>query len=236
MSTAVTPSPPEIDRTLAREMLRNGNHLDQPTFHRYYEAAGPDYRAELLRGVVYGASPISGSHAYFHVDSTAWLRYYTRRTLGTAAWSCASYILGGDSELQPDLSVTLKAPGVHPSAVPSPFHSPPKLIVEVAYSSRAYDLFEKKSLYEEYGVEEYLVVSLAQRKVYWFARSGAQFHELQPDTNQVLRSVALPGLWLNVPALFEPDLEKVERTVDEGLRSPEHAAFVDSLKRQFPSN
>jgi Uma2 family endonuclease len=169
-------------------------------------------------------------------EEATWLRLYALGTPGIAVWGCASYILGDDTEVQPDLSVTLKPPGLNPATVRSPFNQHPKLVVEVAYSSRAYDLFEKKSLYEECGVEEYLVVSLAQSRVYWFGRRDGAYRELQPDANQVLQSSVFPGLWLNVPAFFTADLAAVQATLQQGLATQEHADFVEALKRQFPSN
>ena len=56
MST--TEKPPRA----AAPPLVEGQRLDQPEFHRRYEAMPPETRAELIDGVVYMPSPVSHAH------------------------------------------------------------------------------------------------------------------------------------------------------------------------------
>ena len=49
--------------------LEAGDHLDQATFHARYEAMPPDFRAELIGGVVFVPSPLRSEHG----ESHAWL-------------------------------------------------------------------------------------------------------------------------------------------------------------------
>jgi hypothetical protein len=46
----------------------------------------------------------------------------------------------------------------------------------------------------------------------------------------VLRSEVFPGLWLDVPALLADDLAKVLATLQQGITSDEHSAFVERLR------
>ncbi len=54
----------------------------------------------------------------------------------------------------------------------------PELVIEVARSSRSYDLNEKKAEYEQAGVLEYIVVELEPDRVHWFVRRDGRFEDL----------------------------------------------------------
>ena len=51
----------------------------------------------------------------------------------------------------------------------------PELIVEVAYSSRSYDLHGKLRDYQAAGVREYVVLDLRASRVEWFLHRDGQF-------------------------------------------------------------
>jgi len=62
--------------------LEAGDHLDQATFHARYEAMPPDFRAELIGGVVFVPSPLRSEHAESHALVMGWLTYYWGATPG----------------------------------------------------------------------------------------------------------------------------------------------------------
>jgi hypothetical protein len=45
----------------------------------------------------------------------------------------------------------------------------------------------------------------------------------------IFRSEAFPGLWLEAAAMLGGDLKQVLATLQRGLATPEHAAFVQRL-------
>ena len=98
---------------------------------------------------------------------------------------------------------------------------------EVAISSRAIDLHEKRRQYARHGVREYLVLCTKENELRWFNLAGGE--ELQPDAAGIYRIQTFPGLWINGPALLGHDYAALMRTLEEGLASPEHAAFVQQL-------
>jgi hypothetical protein len=56
-----------------------------------------------------------------------------------------------------------------------------------------------------------------------------------PDSQGTYRSGIFPGLWLDGPAFLERNSARVSEVVQQGLASPEHAAFVkrlDAAKRK----
>jgi Uma2 family endonuclease len=211
--------------------LEAGQCLDQPTFHERYEAMPPNTRAELVGGVVYMPSPLSADHGEPDNDVSGWLFHYKRFTPGVRSPNDATVILDQWGEPQPDCQLRI------PAELGGQTHldengyitGAPELVVEIARSSRSYDLKQKKADYERAGVAEYLVVELDPNRIHWFVRRGTRFAQLQPGPVGVYRSKIFPGLWLDALALFSEDLDRVIKVLEQGLATPEHAAFVAKL-------
>jgi hypothetical protein len=53
---------------------------------------------------------------------------------------------------------------------------------------------------------------------------------LPSDPDGVWRSRVFPGLWLDGAALLAGDTVRMLAKLEDGLRSPEHAAFVQRLQ------
>lgn len=219
--------------------LEAGDHLDQPTFHHRYKHMPEGFRAELIGGVVIVPSPLAYRHGRHHGMVMNWLGHYEVDTPGVVVLDGASVILGDDSEPQPDGILLLKPEyGGKTHLVQLDEEKElyvagaPELVVEVASSSQAYDLYEKKHDYERLGVQEYIVVLLRDRDARWFVRSGDRFVDLDKPTDGVYKSRVFPGLWLDVPALLAEESRKMIETLRLGLASPEHATFVGKLQEQ----
>ncbi len=58
--------------------------------------------------------------------------------------------------------------------------------------------------------------------------------ELQLDLDGVCRVKVFPGLWVHGEALFAKDYARLMATLQEGLATPEHAAFVTRLAAGRP--
>ena len=106
---------------------------------------------------------------------------------------------------------------------------PPELVVEVAKSSRPFDLGGKRHDYERAGVKEYIVVAIDPSEVHWHVRRGDKLEQHPPRSRRDLPLAAFPGLWLDPVALLKGDIEGVIAALDRGLATPEHAAFVARL-------
>jgi hypothetical protein len=212
--------------------LENGQRLDQPTFHKRYEAMPPETRAELVAGVVYMPSPVSDDHGEPASDLGGWLFHYKLHTPGVRSPIDTTVKLGPYAEPQPDGQLRIPAElGGRTRVDDSGFITgPPELVAEVARSSRSFDLNEKKGDYDRAGVLEYLAIELEPNLIHWFVRRGGRFVRLKPGSDGVYRSQVFPGLWLDPAALFAEDRRKLIRVLNRGLRTPEHAAFVARLK------
>ena len=212
--------------------LEAGDHLDQATFHARYAAMPPDFRAELIGGVVFVPSPLRSEHGESHALVMGWLTLYWIATPGTRVRDNAAAILGDDSEPQPDATLVIDSESGGQSSVSEDGYAtgPPELIVEVASSSESIDLHSKRRDYEQAGVLEYVVVVLRQRVVRWFVLQDGTYREAEADASGMFKSTVFPGLWLDAPALLQGDGRPVMATLQRGIETPEHTAFVQQLQ------
>ena len=219
----------------ALPLLETGDNLDQPTFHRRYEAM-PDVRAELIQGVVYMSAAALPRHGRIHSIVSAWAATYEYETEGMETYIDTSAILGERSEPQPDTFLIIppeKGGQMRWSEeFPEYLEGAPEFIAEVANSSESYDLHQKREDYEQHGVREYLVVALKQKRVYWFVNRGDRFEELSPDADGILKSTVFPGLWLDPAAHLAAKSKRVIDVLKLGLATPEHAAFAAALAKR----
>ena len=221
-------APPPLEPRLPP--LENGDRLDRKTFHERYEAMPPDVRAELIRGIVYVRSPLKIPHGRSHKLLTRWLDEYEEATPGVEGGHSASTLLGDDSEPQPDLHLLIDpARGGQTHEENEYLVGAPELVIEVASATESYDLHLKKDEYERYGAKEYLVATLRQQRAFWFISRGGIFVLIDPGSDGILRSETFPGLWLDPAALFRHDRTRLLEVLHQGLKSPEHAAFVTRL-------
>jgi hypothetical protein len=79
-------------------------------------------------------------------------------------------------------------------------------------------------------VLEYVVRAIEPDEVYWFTHEhGTLVRRAPSEADGLYRSVVFPGLWLDPAALLAGDRPRIRAVVDQGCRTPEHAAFVARL-------
>jgi len=216
----------------AAPRLLNGDHLTVPEFERRYEAT-PDIKfAELIEGIVVMSPPISSLHSGPHGVLAGLLQMYAWATPGTDSDICGSLRLDGKNEYLPDVMLRIKSgPLARCKVAPDGmFEGSPELAGEIAVSSEGYDLHEKRAVYQRALVREYFVWQVMDAKVHWFALEEGQYAVLKPGADGVICSRVFPGLWLDLRALLTGDREKLRRTLDRGIKSAAHRAFVKHLQ------
>jgi len=177
-------------------------------------------------------SPVGRAHGKAQVPTIVWLDRYAEATPGVEVLDGATTILGWKSEPQPDaLLRILPEYGGQTRDERAFVRDAPELVVEVARSSRHYDLKQKKADYERAGVREYLVVELDPNRIHWFIRRGDHFKNMPPGPGGIYRSKVFPGLWLDGEALFAEDRRRLIQVLGQGIATPEHAAFVAKLAK-----
>jgi Uma2 family endonuclease len=213
--------------------LNSGDHLSRAEFERRYQAHPEIKKAELIEGFVYVPPPVRfEQHGRPHFNIITWLGLYCASTPGVSGADNATTRLDLENEPQPDVLLRLDpALGGRSQITPDGYlEGPPELIVEIAASSVAYDLHEKRRAYARNGVQEYLAIQVYEQRVDWFALREGVFQTLTPDSQGVLRSEVFPGLWLQPAALWSNQLATLLSTLQEGLASPEQAAFTERLR------
>ena len=191
----------------------------------------PDFRAELIGGVVFVPSRrVTIHHGHAHACLAGWLGDYRVNTPGVESLISVTVLLGDDSEPQPDLCHLVDWDcGGQTRDVDGYLAGPPELILEVATSTAAIDLHAKRRDYERWGVQEYLVFVPLDQRLMWFVRRRGRFEAMLPGPDGIYRSRVFPGLWLDPEALFRSDGAALRATVDLGAASPEHQRFVRRL-------
>jgi len=211
--------------------LRNGDRLTRAEFERRYAAMPEVKKAELIEGVVYIPSSVSDDHSGPHFDLITWLGLYRLATPGVVGGDNGTLRLDLDNDPQPDAFLRILASHGGRARVDEDGYvrGAPELLGEVAVSSVSLDLHGKLHVYRRNGVGEYVVWRVEDRAIDWLVLRESRYDPLPRTAAGLYQSEVLPGLWLDPDALIRGDLLAVFQVVQQGLASPEHAAFVRRL-------
>ena len=79
-----------------------------------------------------------------------------------------------------------------------------------------------------------LIGDILIRAIAVFSERGLDFLssplDARPDRAGIWKSKVFPGLWINGPALIDRKTVPLGETLQHGVASPEHAAFVRKLQ------
>jgi len=213
--------------------LENGDRISRPEFERRYAAMPSHQKAELIEGVVYlMASPLRFErHAKPHARILTWLTIYQIFTPGVQVGDTPTVRLDLDNEPQPDAVLFLDETvgGQTRISEDDYIEGAPELIIEVAASSVAQDLYDKKKAYRRNGVKEYIVWQIYDNVLDWFSLQNGEYISLQPNEKGIIFSQVFPGLWLAVSELLAGNMVQVLAILQEGLDSESHSDFVRRL-------
>lgn len=237
MSTTTTPkatnkTAPAAAGTIPE--LENGDRLTRAEFERRYDAMPGVKRAELIEGTVYMPSPVRHSrHGRPHSYLMAWLTCYETVTPGLEVGDNGTVRLDQDNAPQPDayLMILPRCGGQARISDDDFVEGAPELAAEIASSSVSYDLGAKLHAYRRNGVREYVVWRVLDQQLDWLVLVEGRYEPLAADADGLFKSTVFPGLWLDPAALLGYDLTRVLAALQQGLATPEHAAFVEGLER-----
>ena len=237
------PNPFGLSPAEAVAELADGARMTPRVFHLLYDRTPHGFRAELIERKVYVASPSAGGHSGPHFNIAFPLGLYRSETPGLTGGIDQTTRLAESGEVQPDLFLRIRLDHggrvgtwnlVDGEQVPAGddgdyLDAGPEFVLEVSRSSLGRDRGPKRRDYVRGGVREYVIADVRGRRLirYDLAENPDEPTPAPPDG--VLKSRAMPGLWLNAPALFADDFIAVRRTCEAGLATPEHAAFVAKL-------
>jgi Uma2 family endonuclease len=217
--------------------LRAGDRLDAGEFMRRYEAMPEVKKAQLIEGVVYMPSPVStGQHAGPNFWITTWLGHYAAFTPGLQGADNATVLLDLGNVPQPDIFLRiLPESGGQTGTTGEKEYTTgaPELVVEVTSRPETAEMRDKREAYRRNRVREYIVWRSADNDFDWFVLRRGRYVRLKPSKG-IYKSEIFPGLWLDAAAIRGRDMVRVFQVVDQGLATPEHAAFVERLRRAAP--
>lgn len=216
-------------RSLPVPALESGDSLTRAEFERRYAATPEKFKAELIEGVVYVASPVRVFHGTPHAALITWLGVYWTATPGVSAADNTTTRLDLDNEPQPDALLRIQIGGTSTISDDGYIEGAPELVAEIASSSATIDLGAKKNAYRRNGVQEYLVWQTFENRLSWFRLEAEEFVLVEPDADGIIRSSSFPGLWLAVPDLLDGNMIQVLNVLQAGIAGEAHQAFVQNL-------
>lgn len=220
--TSAQLSPPE---------LITGQRMSREEFLTRWEALPDLKHAELIEGIVYVSSPVSRDHGVFDISAHGWLGLYAWHTPGGEAGNNVTWMML-ESSPQPDAFLMISPQyGGKARAEGKFWGGAPDLVVEVCLTSTDYDFGPKLALYQRAGVREYLTLESFRKRTVWRVLVNGSYAAIQPDADGYYRSRVFPGLWLDAGAFWREDGPTVQRVLEQGLASDEHAAFIEQLQR-----
>jgi Uma2 family endonuclease len=211
--------------------LVEGDRLTRAEFERRYHAMPELKKAELIDGVVYMGSPVRlRQHGTPHGHLVGWLYIYSNATPGVTFGDNATTRLDDNNEPQPDAVLIIESGGQAGVDADGYLEGGPELAAEIAAEGIDARLTAKKEAYRRHKVRELLIWRVEESKFDWYELRRGRYVLVKADEQGVIRSNTFPGLWLDVPGLLRLDGNAVVATLQQGLVSEEHKAFVAKLK------
>ena len=232
MNTQVLPRKPYFRDKNFIPRLENGDRLTREEFHRRYEAMPENVKAELIKGVVYMASPVRvKNHGEPHSMIMSCFGIYFLSTKGVKLLDNTTFIINERYEPQPDAVLRIDEKNGGKSWVNENdyLEGSPELVVEIASSTASYDLHDKLEMYEQKGIQEYLVWRVLDERIDWFALENGKYQRLTANKQGIVESKVFPGLRLNIKAILNDDLQMVLADLQTGLASKKYLDFVKKL-------
>jgi hypothetical protein len=110
------------------------------------------------------------------------------------------------------------------------FEGPPNFVLDVFDADEMAEYKARRSDFERSGVTEYVVVENAERlRLHWNRHDGSRFVDAAADRNGVIKSKALPGLWIPVKALATRDWWAILSAIEYGVTRLGHHEFQESI-------
>ena len=220
MSSVITP--PLVD----------GERLGREEYHRRYLEMPDVKKAELINGVVHMPTPVRTDLVGMpRLHLCGWLGHYPWHTPGLRAGSHCTIRFQGDNDLQPDIMLMIDRSHGGQAMLDSDGYitGAPELLAEVAGSSSSKASDERIQVFLANGVREYVLLRKKDGAVDWFILRDGKYEPLPLDEG-LYKSEVFPGLWLDPAALLRGDGVTVLATLQRGLATAEHAAFVERLR------
>ena len=157
------------------------------------------------------------------------INHYRLNTVGL--YACINVgVKIGDRLLYPGMIVMINAgrrKQCNPDYENNYFVGPPDFVLDVYEDPKK--ILERKLLFSSAGVGEYLVVNEQLSEIGWYRLKNGEFEEIKPDSDGIIKSSSLPGLWMSIPALQKRDFWSIKACIDHGLTRRSHHDLMQSI-------
>lgn len=180
---------------------------DLVTFDEFIQLVPDGQKADLIDGVIHMASPDLLDANDLNAFLSGLLRQFVaaRRLGGKVVISRVAFRLSEHRAPEPDIAY-IRSERVH-LAERGYMPGPPDIAVEiVAEESRSRDYVEKRSLYEQAGVQEYWIIDQLEASVEFLNLRNGKFELVPLDRNRYFHSEVVPGFWVDVDWLLSMPL------------------------------
>ena len=109
------------------------------------------------------------------------------------------------------------------------FVGPPNFVLDIHENTKSQFIKERKNLFANSGVQEYLIVNESQSKIEWNRLVNKKFKKIKPDKEGIIKSTSLPGLWMPIKALKKRDNWQIMACIEHGLTRRDHHELMDSI-------
>ena len=199
-------------------LFEPGDRLSREEFLARWEQMPALKKAELIDGVVYMPSPVSLTHGDYDALSHLVFSLFAARTPGCKFLTNTTWLML-ESAPQPDSCLCWLPASGKINTTDGLATGLPDLIVEIALSSRSYDLGPKLALYQRAEVPEYVAALCEDERIEWRVLENGSYRLMPPDADGVFRSKVFPGLWLDSAAFWRKDRNKLLAVLEQGLQS-----------------
>jgi len=98
------------------------------------------------------------------------------------------------------------------------FRGPPNFVLDVFTAGDLAEYEQRRTLFEKSRVVEYVAVEDEPApKLHWNRLEGERFQTVEPDAAGMIRSKALPGLWIPTEALARRDWWTILAAIERGV-------------------
>jgi hypothetical protein len=210
--------------------LVDGERLSREDFHRRYLPMTRVKTADLIEGIVYIGPRIPAKRGEARAHLAGWLGFYSFQTPGVGSSINGTVRLEGDNEVQPCCVVRRDDSSGGRSRIDADgyLEGGPELVGEVTLTQSSVECHAKKRVYLANGVREYIIWRIEDDAIDWFILRDGKYEALAAEGG-IRKSEVFPGLWLDTAAMLRGDLAGVFAVLQEGVATPEHAAFVARL-------
>lgn len=191
--------------------VTNGTRVEEAervTAQEFLKIAPEGCKAELIDGVIIQPMPPLTIHENLQLFLLTLLRMYVEeQCLGEIFGSRTPAILNENYAPEPDL-LFVANDGLAEIGREG-IYGPPDLVIEIlSAGTAANDRGPKFLAYEEAGVRElWLIDPYGPSGTSFFQLEKGSFRPVQPNADQILKSVAIPNFWIDVRWLW-PGEEK----------------------------